>query len=60
MSRWSIASATVFPGYMPRNAEYAANITQEILIPTTDSRDYMLASEKALSTLWGTPEEERA
>lgn len=60
MTRSAIASATIFPGYAPQTVEYAGNTTQEVFITANDTRECMLASEKALSALWMTPEEDLA
>ncbi len=60
MSNNAIASADTFLGYLPQSIEYAANTTNEIVIPVSDSREYMLASEKALSSIWMNPEEDEA
>ena len=60
MSDTAIATATTFVGYMPRSVEYAGNTTREIVIPVSDSREYMLASEKALASIWINTEEDEA
>ncbi len=60
MPNTAIATADTFLGYMPQDVEYASNTTQEIVIPVSNSREYMLASEKALSAIWMTPEEDEA
>ena len=60
MSDTAIGTATTFLGYMPRGVEYAANTTREIVFPVSDSREYMLASEKALASVWMNPEEDEA
>jgi hypothetical protein len=54
------ATATVFPGYIPRHEEYAANTTQIVTFPVNDARDYMLASQKSLASIWDSPEEDEA
>ena len=51
--------------YTPHNAStesgFAANSAQEIVIePAIPSREYMLASEKSLMSVWMTPDEEEA
>ena len=57
----TVASATVSEGYVPRqDGDYAANTTQEITIPISDTREYMLASERALAAIWMTPDEDEA
>ena len=53
-----MTSATVSPGYAPQAAECTGNETQEVVVPM--GRECMLASEKALSALWLTPEEDVA
>jgi hypothetical protein len=60
MSNTAIATADTFLGYMPQVVEEVRNTIQEIIVPVSSSRDYMLASEKALSAIWMTPEEEEA
>jgi len=60
MSDTAIATATTFLGYMPRSVEYAGNTTQEIVIPVSDSREYMVTSEKALASIWMNAEEDEA
>ena len=60
MPNTAVASADTFLGYVPQDVEYAANTTQEIVIPYSNGQDYMLASEKVLSAIWTTPEEDEA
>jgi hypothetical protein len=60
MSNIAIATADTFLGYMPQEVEEVRNSTQEIIVPVSNSRDYMLASEKALSAIWMNPEEDEA
>jgi hypothetical protein len=60
MPNTAVASADTFLGYAPQDVECAGNTTQEIVISSSNGQDYMLASEKALSALWMTPEEDEA
>ena len=51
--------------YTPHNSStesgFAANNAQEIVIePASLNREYMLASEKSLMSVWMTPDEEEA
>ena len=58
MSNIAIATADTFLGYMPQEVDEVRNTTQEIIVPLNETRDYMLASERALSAIWMTPEED--
>ena len=56
----AVGAATTSPGYIAQEERHAANTTREIIIPVSNSREYMLASEKALMSIWMTPEEDEA
>jgi hypothetical protein len=56
----AIATADTLLGYMPQDVERSGNTTQEVVIDVPSSREYMLASEKSLSAIWMTPEEDEA
>jgi hypothetical protein len=60
MPNAAVATADTLLGYMPQSVEYAGNTTQEVVVPVSNSRDFVLASEKALSAIWITPEEDEA
>ena len=60
MPNGAVATADTLLGYMPQSVESAGNTTQVIVVPASNSRDYSLASEKALSAIWMTPEEDEA
>ena len=59
MSSCAVATADTFLGYMP-HVDRSGNTAQEVVIEVSSRREYMLASEKALSAIWMTPEEDEA
>jgi hypothetical protein len=62
MSASALVMGTIYTPYSASlESASAENNVQEIVIePTSFSREYMLASEKALLSVWMTPEEEEA
>jgi hypothetical protein len=48
------------PVYASREQSVATNAVQEIIIAPETARDYMLASERSLMSIWMTPEEDEA
>jgi hypothetical protein len=56
-----IATATTLEGFAPhQDGGYAANTAREVIVAADDTREYMLASERALAAVWMTPEEDEA
>jgi hypothetical protein len=55
------ARGTAYAAYASQETRYAANNTQEILVPPSRATgEYALASETSLSSIWMTPEENEA
>jgi hypothetical protein len=62
MSDSALVVGTIYtPDSASSGPAFAANNAQEVVIePASMQREYMLASEKSLMSLWMTPDEEEA
>jgi hypothetical protein len=60
MSDSALVMGTIYSSHFTSESKFAANNVQEIVIEPTQGREYMLASEKSLRSVWMTPDEEEA
>lgn len=48
------------PVYASQETNVATNDAQEVLVTSDSAKDFMLASEKSLKSIWMTPAEDEA
>ncbi len=53
-------SADGVPTYKVQETTFTNNVSQQLVIIPESTRDLLLASEKALASVWATPEEDEA